>query len=224
MKPQSRRLAACAAVLLECAWAASTAAQSPQTEVARTCDEGELRTHLAADPRRVAMAGGRVSLVPPEGMRALTPDEIRQRREQGELLLVGREGTLILGDDAGRTISLEVMGFTDRQEVEAFLDVFDWTLAAFGVTRWISRRQGEGVRMHGTRWLRLEYFHRFRGREHEHYVQRYMTDFQGQVLMATFSTPSPRGRSRDEFANIAATLRVSDCALPRENTGPPPDR
>jgi hypothetical protein len=229
MKSQSRRLAACGAALLGSVWAASAAAQSPwpeaaaqpRTEVARTCDEGDLRAHV--DSLRVATAGGRVSLVLPEGMRALTPIEIGQRRQAGALLLVPKEGALVLGDDAGTTISLWQMDkFASRLDVEAFLNTIDWTLAALGGVQWISRRQGEGVSFNGTRWLRLDYTHRVR--QIEHYVQQYLADFQGTTMVVRFSTTSTRGRTRNRFQSSAATLEVSDCALPREGAAPLPGR
>src|SRR4051812_1403585 len=97
MNLHPRRFAAVVILLLATTPAAAVRAQGvanaappPPPREIRACDPGGLRAQPdPSEPRRAFVRDARVSLVPPEGMRALSPEEIalRPRNNGGELFL-----------------------------------------------------------------------------------------------------------------------------------------
>jgi hypothetical protein len=197
MKHRFRRWALFA--ILSCAWTPAAAQQAPAA-ADRPCDAEELRA-LAADPRRVSMAGGRVSLVPPEGLRVLTPDEIaRWQLPEGN--------QLALGDDRGRIIRLGYLRgglLEDERAREAYATTTEFAGRILGGFQWIDG--GSFVEFGGARWLVFAYIAR------DEYVREYRTDFGAVTLVARFLTRVTRERATNEMANSAATLEVRDCRL-----------
>jgi hypothetical protein len=201
------RLAARAAALLALAWGVPAAAQetshSPVAAVFRACTEAQLR----ADPQRVSVADGRVSLVPPPGMRALTAAEIEQRPagERGDLVLVGDEGST--------SIAVWFMGSAPAAGSPAanlYAIRMEYLGRAAGGMRW--NRRGETVELGGARWLAFDYSHRLGPATR--YVQQYATGFQSGGVMVKLTTTSSDRERRAALAASAATLRVHDCHLP----------
>lgn len=199
MKTPSPRLAACAAALAF-AWTAEAAAQPARPP----CDQGELRAHLAANPPRASIAGGRVSLMPPPGLSARPLDG------PYEMLLAAGDATIVLAwysewaPDAGSPESAELLS----EYIELRSPEIEWL-----------RR--DTVEISGTRWLRFHFTRRMAG-EFVLYEQHYAAAFGGRgvhVRMMTNAVNEPR---RAELMASAATLQVRDCALPEDSAPPAP--
>lgn len=199
MKTPFPRLTARAAVLAF-AWTAEAAAQPARAP----CDQAELRAHLAANPPRASIAGGRVSLMPPVGLSAQALDGTY------EMVLAGPGGTVVLAwssDWAPEPGSPEAAELLSRYIELRSPDI-----------EWLRR---DTVEISGTRWLRFHYTRRIGG-EYELYEQHYATAFQGRgvhVRMTTDARDEPR---RADLMASAATLQVRDCALPEDSAVPAP--
>jgi hypothetical protein len=204
MRPRCRRFVLHAAALLAAAWA--TAAQA---QAARSCDSAQF-ARLLAQPGRVSFAGGRVSLVPPPGVRLLSPAERERLRDE--------PGDVILVDSAGTSIALWVTGsIPTRQIVLGAAYTVEGMALGAGEFRWV--RRGEPVSLGGARWWLLEFERQgARGREH---VWQYITGFRTGGLVVRFVTPV-RGPGRRPTAASISTLRLHDCELPTDGEGPPP--
>ena len=199
MKTPFRRLPACAAVLAF-AWTAEGAAQAARPP----CDPTELRAHLAANPPRASIAGGRVSLMPPAGLSARPPDG------PYEMLLAGSDATIVLAwfsdwaPDPGSPESSALLS----EYIELRSPEIEWL-----------RR--DTVEISGTRWLRFHYTRRMAG-EYVLYEQHYATTFQGRGVHVRLMTNAANEPRRAELAASAATLQVRDCALPEDSAPPAP--
>lgn len=187
-----RRWAVLAA--LPCAWTSAAAQQAPPA-ADRPCDPEELRV-LAADPQRVSIAGGRVSLVPPVGLPRFqdaggATEEIAYLEPPGTSIIV------TLGDEYTPGLL--------RQTMEAMT-------VAFPTMKWISR--GEMVERGRVRWQRVEYTANIVGTEQ--WTEFYVTSFQGQALTlnVTVIPTSKRAQWQAALATSVASLVVHDCALP----------
>lgn len=204
--PRRRSEAARSAATLrvhDCAWpdgaAADSAGAGALAETPRVCSEEQLRADLAGEPRRVAMAGGRVSLVPPAGMDAISPPG---KDPQVNLAYASPETSgmimVALGTEPPVVDSPEYQQML-RQRYEA----------GFENVEWIAR---EVVEIGGTRWLRLEFTGEHRGMSmHQQY---YLTPFlNGGVIMALVVPASTFPAARPELAASVATIRVHDCDL-----------
>jgi hypothetical protein len=210
MRVSILRSATCTAVLLAAVWATSSAAQRPSRGAAaarsqpRTCAYDELQTQPAVEgPQRVAAAGGRVSLVPPEGLRLLTRAEAEE--------VFGDVELAIADEREAAAMSLALADFApdvDSPEFRADMERRAW--ASGSVSSWIGT---EVVELGGARWLRLEYTGRLDGSENRSQV--YMTGFQGGALVMMLLALEPEWMPR--LVTSAATLEVRDCKLP-----PPP--
>jgi hypothetical protein len=185
MRAPVRRLAVRAAVLMGCAWTAPAAAQA-------TCDGAQ----PAADPGRVAIAGGRVSLVPPP---QLTRDTSPAALFRHEMFLSSFDATFVTvrysdwAPDPGSPAAAELLA----QYIELRSPDIEWI-----------RR--DVVELEGTRWLRFEYTYRLVG-THLFHVHHYAAAVQGRGVHVELKTP-PRNVERvAQLASSAATLRVRDC-------------
>jgi hypothetical protein len=169
------------------------------------CEEPELQAHLAAgDPRRGAIADGRISLVPPEGMEELTSVELvqalRRSESRPERMYIGDSAVVWLQIDPG---ALDVGSPASLASLQRRL----------GGDRpdeitWVSR---EVVEQGGARWLRLEYTRPTR-RAGGSLMILYATAFQGRTLIAAFGGPPS---AREALARSAATLEARDCRVSR---------
>jgi hypothetical protein len=199
-------------VVRDCALAPGSTTSVAAADAARAggaadavCEEPALQAHLAAgDPRREAIADGRISLVPPEGMEELTSIQASHWLPRSE--------TPPLRVFAGDTAAVWLRYFSVVADVESpvFQAAMEQVLGGEHPDRisWISR---EVVEQGGARWLRLEYTFRPR-RGGESLSIFYATGFQGRILTAWFTGPR---RVREALARSAATLEVRDCRVSR---------
>lgn len=160
------------------------------------CRPGQVGTFPdPEEPRRVETAGGRISIVPPEGFR---PRSIPPRPN-------GRSRTLLaFANDAGAMITVVQGG--PLPPVDSAADAM-----AAGMARSIDEVIGRGVaEVGGTRWGWLEFTGRM-GPDRVHNLQ-YMAPFQGQGVVYFTSAPGDP-ELRAQMARSAASLKMADCAL-----------
>lgn len=203
MRSRYRRSVLRTAALLACTCATAGRAQEP---AARACDPAQ----LTVQPERVSFAGGRVSLVPPPGVRVLTALE-REGRPAGE------RADVVLADSAGTSIALSLGegGMPSRQVIQGVTYFVEAAATSAGDFRWV--RPGEQVNLGGARWWLLEF--ELQGATGPQHVWQYITGFQGRELGVRFVTPV-RGPGRRPTAASVATLRLHDCALPADGESP----
>jgi TonB family protein len=183
-------IAVCVSLLL--AWAAPPAVEAQSLAQNNRCDP--------ADPRRVAIADGRVSLVLPEGM-SLPSDEVMAHRfGAGPFpeLVVSNETALIFVrfvDEEARVDS------QDYQDVRSRV-----TSSSRGFGRWVARGV---VEQGGARWLLHEYTVRDRGATEHH--RRYLTAYGGRTLEAAFVNVASHAEWGAEMDYAAASLELGGC-------------
>jgi hypothetical protein len=169
------------------------------------CEEPALQAHLAVgDPRREAIADGRISLVPPERMQELTSIEVGQMVRWSE----SRPARVYSGDSALVLLRIEPGGADVG--TPAFRAAIERVVGGDKPDQisWIAR---DVVEQGGARWLRLEYTRRTR-RDGESLTILYATGFQGRTLFAWFTG---RPSAREALARSAATLEARDCRVSR---------
>jgi hypothetical protein len=203
MRPTFPKVAAHVAVLVATVWHASAAAAQPDTSVpVGACAPGEV---VADEPGRVSIAGGRVSLVPLDGM---VPATGLYDGEEPDFW-GSPSPELLLRNQAGTTAALWFYNTVPRWTPRALR----FTVATLEFVEstngngiaWIRQ---EAVEMGGVEWLLLEY--RRTGREGNFHVQHYWTRVDNRSLVAKFEAPIRR-RVREELTALAGTLQVRDC-------------
>lgn len=202
MRVSILRSATCAAVLLACMSSTSAPAQRRAARPEpRICTEGELRAQQpAGGPQRLTTKGGRISLVPPEGLRVLSPMEVRAS--------LGDDYHLAMVDD-GEAAAM-MISFRDRPPPADVQAHREWVetrprTSSSGETLVAS----EVMELGGVRWLRLELTGPPDGIGHK---MLYLTSFQGRGLLVTLLAFKPE--RMPELVKSVATLEVHDCALP----------
>jgi hypothetical protein len=159
------------------------------------CTEAALRASAAsAQPARVSLAQGRVSLVPPEGLPQDTDPRVQER---GEVVFM-------LHGQASFTVSHMDYPVT-REQTRTLME----EMAEGGQMRWSSRTP---VEIGGVRWERLAYTGAVLGPTQQ--TEIYIAPFQGGTLMVNASaTPSTESRWRPRMAASITSLEVRDCRL-----------
>jgi hypothetical protein len=207
MKARLKPVALLAIILAAPAWG-----QADTAREARVCRPEEMRGEPdPADPRRVFAAGGRISLVPPEGMRVLTRAELTQRSaaERAALFLTD-SSTVVIADDQGAFITL---GSSDLRLSRASVATLSFTFNTLDRRR--GRFQpildGQVVEFGHKRWVTFEYMVNVPPRGDIHH-RRHFTDFQQGSASVQFIYPWSRAAGR-AMKRSEASLKVHDCAL-----------
>lgn len=208
MRRTSLLLVPCA-VLLRVLWPAPAFAQPLAS--AGVCDQQALNTSLASEPQRLSLGDARVSLVPPPGVRGLSPAE-------AERIVPFEVVDLAFGSPEGTVVSTRAVPDANPLVIDMLYDRAEARGRVLGRFEWINR--GERVEVGGHRWVLFEYIHRGPGRS-DRYARHYWTDFQGSLLVVRFSSHPHR---RSEVARSAQSLQVHDCAWaspPAAQASPP---
>jgi hypothetical protein len=164
----------------------------PVSSDARTCDQAEIRAQLAADPRRVAIGGGRVTLVPPPGMQM-------HQRSKAETVFVDSAGVVVIVSFRQDLPILDSPAY--REAMERRLET------GFQQLEWISR---EVVDIGGTRWLRMEFTTSMEDLSMRQVY--YLAPFQGGGLwLAQVAPASAHAQWEAVLAASAATVQLNDC-------------
>ncbi len=200
----SFRCAALHAAVLLCSTGVASAAAQDAAPPAPACDAAELRA-LSASPR-VSIAGGRVSMVPPNARVMRSPPG-----EETESLAFFRL--------AGTSAVVSLGGAYDPAAAGAMLEQMTASLRGL---RWISR--GAPAELAGMRWQKAEFVGNAVGTPKR--TELYTTSFQGRLLSVSVTTlpASSRERWQDDKESGVSTLRVLDCALPAGAPRPAPIR
>jgi hypothetical protein len=185
-------IAACVSLLLALAAPSAAATQSLAENI--HCDP--------AQPRRVAIAGGRVSLVLPEGMDRATDAVLARRFGTGPFpeLVAANDAALIFV----RVVDEEAR--VDSPDYQATRVRIAETLSP-GFGQWVAR---EVVEQDGVRWLVHEYTARTGGATEHH--RRYLAAFEGRTLEAAFVNVTSQAEWGAEMDYAAASLVLGDCA------------
>lgn len=154
-----------------------------------------------ADPRRVAIADGRVSLVLPEGMDRATDAVLARRFGTGPFpeLVAANETALIfvrVVDEEARVDSPDYQATRVR--------IAETSSPGFG--QWVAR---EVVEQGGVRWLVHEYTARTDGATEHH--RRYLAAFEGRTLEAAFVNVTSQAEWGAEMDYAAASLKLGGC-------------
>jgi hypothetical protein len=184
-----RRIAAGASLLL----AAAPAARAQSLAARPSCD--------VPAPPRVAVAGGRVTLVLPEGLRALT-EERYGTDTRPELVLRNEDETA-----SAVVYFLNEVARVDSPTYKATRRRVIETLPQF--VRWIVR---DVVEHGGARWLLQEFTLRGERTGDDVHFRQLFTAFDGRTLRADFAHRAADPAAEEQMNQVVASLEVRDCA------------
>jgi TonB family protein len=192
-------------VLLTCASSIAVVKLRAQAAPApgRVCEGPDLRAHVAADPRRVAVANARISLVPPEGLSVVTDTSFEPT--------LNHPLTLLNPDSTARIWLQYVPGRRlDESGVRAWLSTLErQSTQIYRGASWIAR---DASALDETSWrIRLELTGVRDGVPEHAWI--WAAPFEATTLIAVFAAPVGDPRWTEAMERSVATLEVRDCTL-----------
>jgi TonB family protein len=194
-------------VLLTCASSITMVKLRAQAASGRVCEGPDLRARAAADPRRVAIADDRISLVPPEGLRPYNETRLASTPELPALALAQTDlpARIWLQYAVGRRLDART-----AREWQASLEAT--ATQQFSGVAWIAQ-EAVGVDERSNGGIRLEFTGWSAWSAAEEHVWVWATPFETWTLIASFNAPAGDARWTEAMARSLATLEVHDCTV-----------